>query len=419
MSQQTPAATDVDAILQEIHDGLTDDGLYVHPSLASQVTDEQAEAIAENLAQDDEPTFVVIYPLEPSDVFAGSVQDLLVRLVDEHPEPGTYFALTSSYTYADDVSFDGRTHDVPGTPDDRTYGPEEQVLNYETHPTAGEGAERLTELRLLPPDEVQQIADDAREQRCETTDTCGGGGGGSDDGDGVGLTGVVVALVIAVVVVLAAVSIAAGAARRRPAAATQAVRRPQAFRLPPSAVERIREAHDRDLEKRARDELLALGETIEAADIAESDDRAAWQAALDHYDAARWAMTRDEDPEVLDVVGALVLARRGTAALGSARRGRAWEPPYSCYLNPLHDEPTGHHELTDDRDARTDSSARRVPVCRACLDDLRSGELPDTLDVAVDGKPTHYFDAAAEPWASTGYGALERDLVTAVQRTRR
>ena len=40
----------------------------------------------------------------------------------------------------------------------------------------------------------------------------------------------------------------------------------------------------------------------------------------------------------------------------------------------------------------------------------------DILDVVRDGTPVHYFETDAEPWASTGYGALEPDLVERLHR---
>lgn len=43
------------------------------------------------------------------------------------------------------------------------------------------------------------------------------------------------------------------------------------------------------------------------------------------------------------------------------------------------------------------------------------GPGPDILDVARRGKPVHYFETDSEPWASTGYGSLEGDLIKKLQ----
>ncbi|MEO9325911.1 hypothetical protein ABFT23_20625 [Nocardioides sp. C4-1] len=403
----TGEASDVETILQAIHDDLADDAIAIDPRLADQVSPEQLATITDHLDDAPSPTFVVLYPLDSGDPFSGNPQDLLVRLDAAHPEPGTYYVLDDAYGYSGRVQFEGRTFGTPGA-NGREFNDVLITILDEQPATLGEGVERLAELTTYSPRDLETASDAAREARCERDpDVCSSS---AEEGPGGGTTGIVVALVVAVTV-LAAVAMLLRAVRR---AREAGPRRERVFSLPPSAIERIREAHDRRLEQRARDEMLALGELIDATEIGARHDRASWQAALDHYDAARWALSRDEDPDVLDVVGAIVLAGRGAAALAAAERGRTWEPPLSCYLNPLHQAPTGHHRLTD-----ADSAGRRVPVCARCLADLKAGRLPDTLDVAVDGRPAHYFDAAAEPWASTGYGALERDLVTAVQRTRR
>ena len=54
-------------------------------------------------------------------------------------------------------------------------------------------------------------------------------------------------------------------------------------------------------------------------------------------------------------------------------------------------------------------------MCATCRKDLAAGRRPDILDVVRDGVPVHYFATDAEPWASTGYGALEPDLLTALR----
>ena len=171
-------------------------------------------------------------------------------------------------------------------------------------------------------------------------------------------------------------------------------------------IEHVREAHDQRLEERAQADVLALGERIDATEMATADDQAAWQTALDHYDAAQRVLGRgDSRPEVLDVVGAIVLAKRGLEAVAAAKSGGPFTPTPVCFLNPLHDKPHGTSTV--------ESGGRRVkvPLCAACRSDLRSGRTPDTLDVIRGGRAVHYFDSDAEPWASTGYGSLRSDLV--------
>lgn len=417
---------DVDATLAQIAEDLGDDGVYVHPELASGVTDEQLDAIVDNLEANPVPTFVVLYPFRDGDPFSGNPQDLVARLHEEEfPEPGQYLTTDRSlqYSTSEGVSLDGRAYDVAGTTDGEMYGDAFTVLRYEDVPSVGAAAERLTSLLLEPPDEVAEAAEEARDDYLSSSGSGGGSDGDADDGAGFDATGVLVALVVAAVVG----GLGWAAVRRGAGSRTSAPRgRARSFALPPSAIDRIREAHDRRLEAQAREELLALGEAVDATEIGPRHDRDAWQAALDHYDAARRVLDLDDDSDVLDVVGALVLARRGRAALSSATSGRRWVPPVSCYLNPLHGDAAGEERLTaagrDDahgHETHDGVAPRPVPVCSACRAALRGGKVPDTLDVVHRGAPAHYFETDVEPWASTGYGSLERDLVTALQRTRR
>lgn len=220
-------------------------------------------------------------------------------------------------------------------------------------------------------------------------------------------------VVIAVAVAAVGLGIRSLGRRARARRATEQAARP-AFALPDSVLERVREAGDADLARRAQAAVLALGEHIDAADLGGSGARA-WAAALDHYDAARRLLPEDAiglggDLDPLDAVGAVVLAGRGEEALAAARKGRSFVPTTPCFLNPLHGRAT--------RDRTLEHDGRRVdaPVCAACRRDLKAGRRPDILDVVVDGRPEHYFETDREPWASTGFGALEPDLVRRLHR---
>ncbi|WP_148614067.1 hypothetical protein [Nocardioides rubriscoriae] len=401
---------DVDSILATIHAGLADDGVYVDPSLAPGVSADQLEAITAHLAANPTPTFVVLYPLADGDAFSANPQDLLARLHDAYPEPGQYLSTSEYLQYGDSggTQLDGRAYGVPGTSDGPMYGDAFQVVSAEQPPSIGAAAERLTALLAAPSQDVTQALCDAdpASYQCSTQSPSSDVEGPGGSGGGAGTTGIVVALVVAAVL---AAAVAAGARRRRRAD-------PSTFALPASAVDRIREAHDRHLEQQARDELLALGERIDSTEIGGKHDRAAWQAALDHYDAAGRALELSEPPEVLDVVGAMVLARRGSAALDAAVRGRTWLPPTTCYLDPMHGSASSRARLRSDDGGQ---GPYTVPVCTACQRDLRADTTPDVLDVFYRGRPCHYFETDVEPWASTGFGSLDPDLVSAFQRTRR
>jgi hypothetical protein len=186
-----------------------------------------------------------------------------------------------------------------------------------------------------------------------------------------------------------------------------------AFALPATVLHTVRVAEDKRLRQQADAEVLALGEAIgsgEPGGTAHSLD--AWQQALDHYAAARSILSQAAAPA--DVVGALVLARRGDDARSRAqqRKPSAWAPRPGCWFNPLHEGPTSEVTWRDD-DRRVD-----VPACAACAADVRAGREPrDILDLIEGDRTVHYFRLDLGAWSRTGYGSLDRDLLGAL-RTR-
>lgn len=385
--------------LQEIHRALQEDQVYVHPSMVRHLPPAAEAELSAALADLEDPTYVVVWPYSRSDEYGGKPADLLTRLHQAHPEPGVYLSneqrvVADEYSH---VTLEGRQWGVPGERDGEVEPYSVLALvRLEEHPDLHSALDRTVEVLAMPPEELATTYDTLSEERfaeyrAENPATDGDGG----VPDPV-VTGGVVLLAMLVVAVLTRRL----RARHRPAP-----------KLPPSALARVREARDRGLRARAQQASLTLGEALDEHEIAPRDDRAAWQAALDHYAAAR-RLAEQPDPPLLDVVGAIVLCERGTRALEQARRGRAFKPVRPCFLNPL------HGAARDDQPLEMDGRAVTVPVCRQCHAALGKGRAPDILDVVHRGAPRHWFETDAEPWVSTGYGALEPDLVTALQRRR-
>ena len=107
-----------------------------------------------------------------------------------------------------------------------------------------------------------------------------------------------------------------------------------------------------------------------------------------------------ESQDLLDVVGAEVLARTGHHALTST--GAPWR---CCYANPLHGR--GRHQASL-------PGGLRVPVCRPCQRDLKAGREPDALLEPRRGSDRPYY-AGDTVWARTGYGTLTEHLWRDVQ----
>lgn len=213
------------------------------------------------------------------------------------------------------------------------------------------------------------------------------------------------ALVVVTAVVVVPLGLAWRARRRRRRAGSD-------FTLPTAVLRSVRQAEDTQVRQQAEREVLALGEALGAQDPADGS-LDVWQQALDHYDAARSVLARAGSPA--DVVGGLVLARRGDSAREGAVSGvDGWRPPRPCFFNPLHEgqvrDVTWRHE----------ENSVQVPACDACATAVEEGREPDdVLDFIADGSTVHYFRLDIGVWSRTGYGALEPDLVGALRRSHR
>ncbi|WP_101525877.1 hypothetical protein [Nocardioides houyundeii] len=412
--------------VEEIAAELAESGSHLGPGTQGWIDDAQLAAVSAAAEAADLPVhLVLVVPPEHGDLYFGD--DLLVRVHDAGGPDGLYIGVNhlGARNHEDGPPNDPTVRggqldlalrqwgDVGGSSD--LTRDVEHVLSYANGPGEaypfGEGLVRVVEsLAEGTFADLVTAADEgldvrlaaSREEREE------GGSGTStspatperDSGDsGSVVTGVVLVL-------LAVVALAAGVAwvrRRRQTAA------PRAFVLPESVLDRVRAAEDAELERRARAEVLALGESIDAAEMSGSGSTA-WAAALDHYEAAGRLIPPSGAVDSLAAVGALVLAGRGREALAAARRGRTFSPSRPCFLNPLHGVADG------DRTLEHGGGETKAPICRTCRRDLEAGRRPDILDVVVHGRPRHYFETDREPWASTGFGALEVDLVGRVQR---
>ena len=78
--------------------------------------------------------------------------------------------------------------------------------------------------------------------------------------------------------------------------------------------------------------------------------------------------------------------------------------PALCALNPTHGRSTGTGRW---------GSSPSLPLCKACLADVRGKRAPEVLDDG--GRPYLERDTV---WARTAFGALVSDLPTEVVRDR-
>lgn len=136
-----------------------------------------------------------------------------------------------------------------------------------------------------------------------------------------------------------------------------------------------------------------------------------WQRACDDYDVGQLSLT--SDPEQIDLVGAIVLAREGRLAL-TAKTG---QPPPPCLVNPLHGRSVGTIEASHHAARRSLPELARktkldaVPLCAACHRRAERGRMVDLarlaaqqLQVEHGGQRTFYYTFGSV-WRDAAFGA--------------
>lgn len=154
----------------------------------------------------------------------------------------------------------------------------------------------------------------------------------------------------------------------------------------PPPLERVREEADA--------QLTALTESLPAVPAGERLDRATLARE------AAEPLLRSDD--LLDVTGALVLARAGRREVAIAL-GRARTTYRVCFFDP------DHASATQRAAWRFGDSEVEVPVCRACRKAIAAGREPATLRVPHRGRMRPYYEGGSV-WAETGFGSLTSDL---------
>ena len=150
------------------------------------------------------------------------------------------------------------------------------------------------------------------------------------------------------------------------------------------------------LHKAARSEIAQL---IAALSETQADqDNPGRDRALACYDAAALLAAEREDP--LDLIGAVVLAREGQAALAH----RSPLPLPACQVNPLHGP-----AVSRPTPKRRPRPRRPHTVCAGCKKCSRPER--DKRALLVAGIP--YYQTPGF-WSTTGFGALDPELPTRV-----
>jgi hypothetical protein len=127
--------------------------------------------------------------------------------------------------------------------------------------------------------------------------------------------------------------------------------------------------------------------------------------AVSAYDVAQilYDDAGDDSGRTLDLVGAIVLARLGSAALNDETS----KPSPPCWVNPLHGPSTSHRKI------RLDGRSRRRPVCDSCRDKTMRTLTAEMLRVpGPDGPRPHHTVPGV--WKDTAFGT-DGKLIPRVQ----
>jgi hypothetical protein len=161
----------------------------------------------------------------------------------------------------------------------------------------------------------------------------------------------------------------------------------------------------------ARDDLVALGDDIRALDLdvqmpgANTDAVQRYGQAVEAYDRANTAMEAARRPEDLGTVSESL--EEGRFAMAAAKAHLEGRPPPErrppCFFDPRHGPST-----TDVDWAPPGGQPRPVPACAADALRISEGFDPHGRQVAVDGRPTDYWNAPAHygPYAGGFFGGF-------------
>lgn len=378
--------------LTEIVEEMESDGVWIHPGYArAQELGDAEEARLEALVAETDfvDLRVVLVDIDPrDDRFQGNFGSLSAWVHDDLGGDAVYVGVQRGTT--EKITLEG----LGDHPDDLFYAANLAAREHPDDVVAQ--AERAVEL-LGSNDAYELWQEIPADERYSSPDR-------NDDGGlpwaGIGVTAVLV------------LAVGSWLWRRRGSGRRA---RETGFTLPTAVLRTVRAAEDRQLRQRAEAEVLALGEAL-ARDEHGSSSQAldAWRQALDHYDAARAILRGAGSPA--DVVGALVLARRGEQAreYAAGEPTTAWAPSPGCYFNPLHGKGPQRVEWSGGGNGGT----VEVPACAECARAVLAGEEPDdVLDFVEGDRTVHYFRLEIGVWSRTGYGTVEPDLLGELRRT--
>ncbi|MFG2329196.1 hypothetical protein ACGFMM_06170 [Streptomyces sp. NPDC048604] len=345
--------------IQDAAAALKQGPVYVHPDASDQLTEAQADALAQKIENADKPVFVAVLP----DTSEFPEQNLLRDL-------RTQTGVTGLYGIRLGDAFDAGA--------DRSVMSRDAVQNLVSS-VSGPGVDANTQLNNFVDQALPVVGGSA---------PASWSGGSSAGTDGVPVGGLIT---------LGAVVVAGGAG----AYAVVRRNRKRKEEEEQEALEKLRVVVDED--------ITAFGEELERLDFHPSekgaDDamRADYERSLDAYDKAKSLMGSARHPHDVRPVTEQVADGRFALAVLAARRERRplpeRRPP--CFFDPR------HGPSTEDRTwSPAGGSSREVPVCSADAARLDAGQDPEarTVETATGRRPYWEAGPAYGPWAGGYFG---------------
>ena len=367
--------------------------LVVDPALADAVPKAQRDAVLIAIRKAPYPVWVVFVPLTPGDRYGGEGARFLDVVQGRLGRNGVYVTIDQVLTIRD-FGIERDHPDLLSATQIGQFGTDDYA-----EPKI-EKLRRFVEALSLSEAELARRFEETAARlsalRDESSPSAPGSPGSPDDGGGWLLP-----LLIGLGVVLAGLVTFRVLRYRRSARPAP----PDEPLIPARVFEHASTAQAGELRDEIEARLLEFAERIDRTPTPErTDAQAHQQHALDAYAAARRVI--QDGPEMVDLVGALVLVEDGTRALAAAEALEAGRPAPGparlCFFDPRH---PGAAQLVDWE------RGLQVPACEACRRDLRAGRPPDAL--RDDGRVWFETDSL---WARTGFGVFEPDLAERVLR---
>ncbi|WP_272260706.1 hypothetical protein [Streptomyces xanthophaeus] len=354
VAPQASAATGPAAVAEALKEG----PVYVDPGAAAQLSQADAEALAQKIKDAGKPVFVAVLPATA-----------------EYPAEGLLSAVRAQTGITGLYAV--RLGDGFSAGADPAVMPSNAVRNLTASVKAGGPVDASTQLNTF----VDQALSQAKGSAPASWGTAA-----ADDGAPVGA-----------LIALGAVAVVGGAGAytlvRRNQRKKEETRR--------EAVARLSVVVDED--------ITAFGEELERLDFhpaepgADDAMRRDYEQGLDSYEKAKQIMARVQRPEeVTGVTQALEDGRYALASLDARRQGKPLpERRMPCFFDPRHGP-----SAEDATWAPAGGASRTVPVCTADAVRLRDGLDPAVRTVDTERGPRPYYDAgpAYGPWAGGYFG---------------